>query len=438
MKANLKSRLSSIHIKPGPAFLMVMASAALLLAACNLSIAQPTVDPNSVATIVYQTAQARLTQAAFETLVAQLTQVSQPTSTESSKPTIAPSATTTPLAPATSTSTLVPATPTSTLVPATPTSTLAPTKVPTNTPIPPTFTSTPKPSPVDWVKFEKDVTVPDGAKFNPAATFTKTWRLKNIGSTTWNTHYALVFVSGESMGAQKVINLTSQVHPGDTVDLSVAMVAPTNVGVYQGFWMLRNSAGTLFGIGPDGDKPFWVKIEVVKTENVAYNFVTNYCASGVSWRNSIPGSGNSLPCPGTPGSPDGSVLRVDNPPLENGVIDNEPALRVEPQRVDKGIITGTYPAFTVQNGDHFKTVIGCWDGATNCDIIFSLHFRIGNGPEQSLGSWEEKFDHQIRKIDVDLSSLAGQNVTFILKVAAKGAANPQNIGHWLLPRIVRK
>ncbi|PIU90073.1 MAG: hypothetical protein COS63_04110, partial [Anaerolineae bacterium CG06_land_8_20_14_3_00_57_67] len=48
----------------------------------------------------------------------------------------------------------------------------------------------------DWAQFVADITVPDGASFAPGAAFTKTWRLKNIGTCTWTTSYALVFVSG--------------------------------------------------------------------------------------------------------------------------------------------------------------------------------------------------------------------------------------------------
>jgi len=34
----------------------------------------------------------------------------------------------------------------------------------------------------DWAQFISDVTVPDGTKYEPGATFKKTWRLKNIGT----------------------------------------------------------------------------------------------------------------------------------------------------------------------------------------------------------------------------------------------------------------
>jgi hypothetical protein len=40
------------------------------------------------------------------------------------------------------------------------------------------------------------------------------------------------------------------------------MVAPATPGTYQGNWKLMNPAGGLFGIGPNGDLPFWVRIIV--------------------------------------------------------------------------------------------------------------------------------------------------------------------------------
>ena len=66
----------------------------------------------------------------------------------------------------------------------------------------------------DSAQFVADVTVPDGTLFVPGAAFTKTWRLKNIGSCTWSTAYAIVFYSGTKMGAPSVVNLPTSVAPG--------------------------------------------------------------------------------------------------------------------------------------------------------------------------------------------------------------------------------
>src|SRR6187455_1853414 len=70
----------------------------------------------------------------------------------------------------------------------------------------------------DWAQFVSDVTVPDGTIFQPGATFTKTWRLKNIGTCTWTTAYSMVFDSGEKMGSTVSVNFQASVPPGGTID----------------------------------------------------------------------------------------------------------------------------------------------------------------------------------------------------------------------------
>jgi hypothetical protein len=107
-----------------------------------------------------------------------------------------------------------------------------------------------------------DVTIPDGTLMAPGESFTKTWRLKNVGSCTWTRLYALTFFSGNSLSAIQTNYLSEEVAPGEVIDISVDMEAPQNLGVYQSNWMLTNAEGALFGIGPNGDAPFWVQIEV--------------------------------------------------------------------------------------------------------------------------------------------------------------------------------
>ncbi|MCJ7583876.1 MAG: NBR1-Ig-like domain-containing protein, partial [Anaerolineales bacterium] len=170
----------------------------------------------------------------------------------------------------------------------------------------------------DWAQFVADITVPDGTNFAPGAAFTKTWRLKNIGTCTWTTSYALVFVSGSQMGAPSVVNLPTSVAPGGTVDVSANMTAPAVNGHYRGYWQLRNASGVLFGIGTSANSSFWVDINVSVSYAVAYDFVANYCLA--SWTS---GAG-VLPCPGTDGNTNGFVLKLNTPTLENGVTDSSP------------------------------------------------------------------------------------------------------------------
>ena len=141
--------------------------------------------------------------------------------------------------------------------------TLAITLPPTATPAPTdTPTATATPVPCNLAGFIKDVTVPDGTEMTPGQTFTKTWRLMNIGTCTWTTGYSLVFIEGDLMGASATVPLAAQVAPGQMVDLSVDMVAPTTPGTYKGYWKLRDDKGVIFGIGP-ANEAFWVEIRVV-------------------------------------------------------------------------------------------------------------------------------------------------------------------------------
>lgn len=107
-----------------------------------------------------------------------------------------------------------------------------------------------------------DVTIPDDTEMNPGQTFTKTWRLENVGACTWSSDYEVVFFSGEAMNAPAHFRLDKQVAPGESVDISVEMVAPEEAGTHQGNWKLRNEQGATFGIGPNGNAPFWVRIVV--------------------------------------------------------------------------------------------------------------------------------------------------------------------------------
>ncbi|MBP6069080.1 MAG: hypothetical protein KA465_02340 [Anaerolineaceae bacterium] len=108
-----------------------------------------------------------------------------------------------------------------------------------------------------------DVTIPDDTIMQPGQSFTKTWRLVNNGTCKWTRLYAVVFFSGNPMGAHQTNYLNAEVLPGQSIDVSVEFIAPFEPGMYQSNWMLQSQAGELFGLGPNGDAPFWVRIHVV-------------------------------------------------------------------------------------------------------------------------------------------------------------------------------
>ncbi len=282
-------------------------------------------------------------------------------------------------------------------------------------------------------QFIADVTVPDGTKFSPGSSFTKTWRLKNIGTCTWTTSYTMFFSSGAQMGGPASVNFPVDVAPGQSVNLSVNLTAPANAGHYIGYWKFRNASGVEFGIGTLANKPWWVEVNVAgapNTPSVAYDFAANDCSA--NWY-SMQGA---LPCEETDGDARGFVLKVGQPQLEDGTVDPGVGLLTVPPVIFNGDIHGAYPAFGVQAGDHFQSTINCAYGATNCDVTFRLDYRLGSGPIYTLWSLHEKYDGLYARTDVDLTPLAGHDVQFILTVLANGASTGDR-AMWVNPIITR-
>lgn len=196
--------------------LSVILIAAILISACNLGQSDEPDEAEAILTAAALTVQAQMAATATETPVPSPTPVT-PTPEPSLTPTLSATSTTVPLV-----------------------------QQPAN-------------SGCDNAGFVSDVTVPDDTSFSPGEAFTKTWRLSNQGTCTWDANYQIVFASGEDMDGPAAQNLTATVGPGQNVDISVDMVAPDTAGTYQGYWRLRNTGGSTFGINGNA---FWVKIKV--------------------------------------------------------------------------------------------------------------------------------------------------------------------------------
>ncbi len=284
----------------------------------------------------------------------------------------------------------------------------------------------------DMAGFVADISIADGSVLTAGTEFTKTWRLKNLGSCTWTPDYALVFDSGSAMNGPASQRLNATVVPGATIDVSVYLKAPGQPGSYRGNWQLRNAAGAWFGLGADAER-FYVDIKVVSapTSGSGYDFAANACLA--QWT----GNNKTLPCVGVDGSADGFVLYQPRPILESGYQDDEAGLITNPPLVTDGVIRGKYPAYTVANRDHFLSIIGCDHNAKRCNVRFQLDYQIDNGSIKTLGAWNEAFEGLTTTVDVDLSSLAGKNVSFILTVLANGTSDNDR-ALWLLPRIANQ
>jgi hypothetical protein len=270
----------------------------------------------------------------------------------------------------------------------------------------------------DKAKFSTE-TIKDGTNYPPGQTYTKTWTLTNDGNCAWDSNYTLVFISGVAMNGIASKPITSgTVAPGQTVQIAVDLTAPAKIGTFRGDWGIRNGTGIIF-------IKFWVEIAVPGT---TYNFSDNMCKA--EWRS---GAG-VLSCPGTTSDANGFVMKVDNPKLDGGYQDNEPALETAPQAVNNGTISGKFPAINIVSGSHLKTVIGCLSGSTNCSVKFTLAYIADGAAQATLKEWTKTNDNKFISVDEDLTSLAGKSVQFILMVTANGTGVATN-SYWLLPRI---
>jgi hypothetical protein len=179
------------------------------LSACSQANATPTTSPEMVYTQAAQTVAAGLTQTA----------VLLPSSTAT--PTLQP--TNTPAPTRASTATLsVSVTP---LVQKSPTKAASPDKA-------------------EWVAQSPG----DGTFLNPGQDFTMIWTVKNTGTTTWTTDYLLRFyLSDQSLrlGAAD-LKLQKEVKPNETIDLTLAMKAPSPGGYYSTQWVITNKEGVNF------------------------------------------------------------------------------------------------------------------------------------------------------------------------------------------------
>lgn len=110
--------------------------------------------------------------------------------------------------------------------------------------------------------FVTDVTIPDNTNMVGGTTFTKTWRISNNGTCVWGPTYTLNHYSDERMGAPDSVPL-GLTFPGQTLDISVDLVAPNTTGTYRGNFVIENPQGLIMKVADDSR--LWVIINVTST-----------------------------------------------------------------------------------------------------------------------------------------------------------------------------
>lgn len=94
--------------------------------------------------------------------------------------------------------------------------------------------------------FIRDVNYPSGTAVTAGETFTKTWKVQNIGTCDWLYGYALTTV-GEDHFRSTWSQIGRIVKPWDWTELSVVAEAPKKEGTYTTYYRLTDGGGTAFG-----------------------------------------------------------------------------------------------------------------------------------------------------------------------------------------------
>ena len=78
---------------------------------------------------------------------------------------------------------------------------------------------------------------------------------------------------------------------------------------------------------------------------------------------------------------------------------------------------GVYPDYTVESGDHFKSIVNCQYGATGCDVFFQLQYQVGSGPITTYWQFHEKYEGLYYTGEYRPQPTGRPDVKFILRVA---------------------
>lgn len=113
----------------------------------------------------------------------------------------------------------------------------------------------------DGATYVADITVTDGTRMRPGYAFTKTWQVKNTGTSTWGEGYTLTAAGTNTISGPASVPLP-RTEPGAKANISVELTSPTTIGFHRSTWQLRSAGGVPFG------DILFVEIEVVRPGTV--------------------------------------------------------------------------------------------------------------------------------------------------------------------------
>jgi len=102
------------------------------------------------------------------------------------------------------------------------------------------------------MKYIADVTIPDGYVAAHGEVMKKTWRIQNVGPCIWTQDYKLIFGwggQGTNWNTTQPVPLSKVVNPGESIEITVELSAPSTAGEFVAAFKLQNDKGINFPPG---------------------------------------------------------------------------------------------------------------------------------------------------------------------------------------------
>ncbi len=101
----------------------------------------------------------------------------------------------------------------------------------------------PVPDKLQWVSN----TPPDKSTIKAGSKFRITWKLSNVGTTTWDNTYSFKHYAGVQLATQNTYPVSKDIAPNKSIDFTVDCVAPTTAGDVYSLWVLQRKDGVNVG-----------------------------------------------------------------------------------------------------------------------------------------------------------------------------------------------
>ena len=111
--------------------------------------------------------------------------------------------------------------------------------------------------------FTGSMNISEGQEFEDGDIVQVIFTLINTGNCTWDTGYSLINVGGDLSPSSNSLSISSEVAPGNSIQLQVYYIAPSQVGSYLSVWKMQDADGGVFGLGDPPDAPLRIKIRIV-------------------------------------------------------------------------------------------------------------------------------------------------------------------------------